>query len=186
MTSSTHTAPLPLREVARRTSAGLVVVGTLTDTVTRLKTAPRLVTGRRRMPFVTRTEGGFGAPTVIGRDHLDAGSVASPEYETEAMRDGSDAIADWPAGAQRAAQPGSGASWVSVHHGDRSGSASRSTRASSWSRRAARSRGAAASWCSPTTQRAGDPPRRRRYEMTLETARGRRTDATQARPAWQH
>jgi urocanate hydratase len=56
------------------------------------------------------------APVVIGRDHLDAGSVASPERETEAMRDGSDAIADWPL-LNALVNTASGASWVSVHHG---------------------------------------------------------------------
>jgi urocanate hydratase len=56
------------------------------------------------------------APIVIGRDHLDAGSVASPERETEAMRDGSDAIADWPI-LNALVNTASGASWVSVHHG---------------------------------------------------------------------
>jgi len=56
------------------------------------------------------------APVVIGRDHLDAGSVASPERETEAMRDGSDAIADWPI-LNALVNVASGASWVSVHHG---------------------------------------------------------------------
>jgi urocanate hydratase len=56
------------------------------------------------------------APVVIGRDHLDAGSVASPERETEAMRDGSDAIADWPL-LNALVNTASGASWVSIHHG---------------------------------------------------------------------
>jgi urocanate hydratase len=56
------------------------------------------------------------APIVIGRDHLDAGSVASPERETEAMRDGSDAIADWPL-LNALVNTSSGASWVSIHHG---------------------------------------------------------------------
>jgi urocanate hydratase len=56
------------------------------------------------------------APVVIGRDHLDAGSVASPERETESMRDGSDAIADWPI-LNALVNTASGASWVSVHHG---------------------------------------------------------------------
>jgi urocanate hydratase len=56
------------------------------------------------------------APVVIGRDHLDAGSVASPYRETEAMRDGSDAIADWPV-LNALLNTASGASWVSVHHG---------------------------------------------------------------------
>jgi urocanate hydratase len=56
------------------------------------------------------------APIVIGRDHLDAGSVASPYRETESMRDGSDAIADWPI-LNALLNTSSGASWVSVHHG---------------------------------------------------------------------
>jgi len=56
------------------------------------------------------------APIVIGRDHLDAGSVASPNRETEAMRDGSDAIADWPI-LNALLNSVSGATWVSVHHG---------------------------------------------------------------------
>ena len=53
---------------------------------------------------------------MIGRDHLDAGSVASPYRETESMRDGSDAIADWPI-LNALLNTASGASWVSVHHG---------------------------------------------------------------------
>ena len=56
------------------------------------------------------------APIVIGRDHLDAGSVASPTRETENMRDGSDAIADWPV-LNALLNASSGATWVSVHHG---------------------------------------------------------------------
>ncbi len=56
------------------------------------------------------------SPIVIGRDHLDCGSVASPNRETEAMRDGSDAIADWPI-LNALVNCASGASWVSVHHG---------------------------------------------------------------------
>jgi len=56
------------------------------------------------------------APIVIGRDHLDTGSVASPNRETEGMRDGSDAIADWPV-LNALLNAVSGASWVSVHHG---------------------------------------------------------------------
>jgi urocanate hydratase len=56
------------------------------------------------------------APIVIGRDHLDSGSVASPNRETEAMKDGSDAIADWPI-LNALVNTASGASWVSVHHG---------------------------------------------------------------------
>jgi urocanate hydratase len=60
--------------------------------------------------------GELAAPIVIGRDHLDAGSVASPYRETEAMRDGSDAIADWPI-LNALVNTAAGASWVSVHHG---------------------------------------------------------------------
>ena len=56
------------------------------------------------------------APVVIGRDHLDSGSVASPYRETEAMRDGSDAIADWPI-LNALLNTASGAAWVAVHHG---------------------------------------------------------------------
>lgn len=61
-------------------------------------------------------KGDISAPVVIGRDHLDAGSVASPNRETEKMRDGSDAIADWPI-LNALLNAVSGASWVSVHHG---------------------------------------------------------------------
>jgi len=60
--------------------------------------------------------GELAAPIVIGRDHLDAGSVASPYRETEGMRDGSDAIADWPV-LNALLNTAAGATWVSVHHG---------------------------------------------------------------------
>jgi urocanate hydratase len=60
--------------------------------------------------------GAISAPIVIGRDHLDCGSVASPYRETEAMADGSDAIADWPL-LNAMVNVASGASWVSIHHG---------------------------------------------------------------------
>jgi urocanate hydratase len=60
--------------------------------------------------------GEVSAPIVIGRDHLDAGSVASPNRETEAMLDGSDAIADWPI-LNALINTAAGAHWVSVHHG---------------------------------------------------------------------
>jgi urocanate hydratase len=69
----------------------------------------------RRLNELVR-EGRVKAPIVIGRDHLDAGSVASPTRETEAMRDGSDAIADWPV-LNALLNASSGATWVSVHHG---------------------------------------------------------------------
>lgn len=60
--------------------------------------------------------GEVGAPIVMGRDHLDTGSVASPYRETEAMRDGTDAVADWPV-LNALLNTASGASWVSFHHG---------------------------------------------------------------------
>ncbi|HEX6630718.1 MAG TPA: urocanate hydratase, partial [Gemmatimonadaceae bacterium] len=60
--------------------------------------------------------GEISAPIAIGRDHLDTGSVASPFRETEAMRDGSDAVADWPI-LNALLNVASGASWVSFHHG---------------------------------------------------------------------
>jgi urocanate hydratase len=65
--------------------------------------------------------GAVAAPIVIGRDHLDAGSVASPYRETEAMADGSDAIADWPL-LNALVNTASGATWVSIHHGGGVGS----------------------------------------------------------------
>jgi urocanate hydratase len=61
-------------------------------------------------------QGELRAPIVIGRDHLDTGSVASPNRETEGMRDGSDAIADWPI-LNALLNASAGATWVSVHHG---------------------------------------------------------------------
>ena len=61
-------------------------------------------------------KGGVKAPIVIGRDHLDTGSVASPNRETEGMRDGSDAIADWPL-LNAMLNTACGAGWVSLHHG---------------------------------------------------------------------
>ena len=60
--------------------------------------------------------GELSAPIVIGRDHLDSGSVASPNRETEAMRDGSDAVSDWPL-LNALLNTASGATWVSIHHG---------------------------------------------------------------------
>jgi urocanate hydratase len=61
-------------------------------------------------------QGKLKAPVVIGRDHLDTGSVASPNRETEGMKDGSDAIADWPL-LNALLNTACGASWVSLHHG---------------------------------------------------------------------
>src|SRR2546426_2863624 len=73
----------------------------------------------RRFNELVRT-GAVKAPIVIGRDHLDSGSVASPYRETEAMKGGSDAIADWPI-LNALLNTSSGASWVSVHHGGGTG-----------------------------------------------------------------
>ena len=61
-------------------------------------------------------DGELSAPIVIGRDHLDCGSVASPNRETEAMKDGSDAVADWPI-LNALLNTAAGATWVSFHHG---------------------------------------------------------------------
>ena len=74
----------------------------------------RALAGERFNDLVARSE--VAAPIVIGRDHLDSGSVASPYRETEAMRDGSDAIADWPI-LNALVNTAAGAHWVSVHHG---------------------------------------------------------------------
>jgi urocanate hydratase len=74
----------------------------------------RDVAGERFNDMVASGE--LSAPVVIGRDHLDSGSVASPYRETEAMKDGSDAIADWPL-LNALVNTSSGATWVSIHHG---------------------------------------------------------------------
>jgi len=74
----------------------------------------RHVAGLRFNEMVASGE--LAAPVVIGRDHLDAGSVASPERETEAMLDGTDAVADWPL-LNALVNTACGASWVSIHHG---------------------------------------------------------------------
>ncbi len=73
----------------------------------------------RRINELVR-QGRIAAPIVIGRDHLDTGSVASPNRETEGMRDGSDAIADWPI-LNALLNTSAGATWVSVHHGGGTG-----------------------------------------------------------------
>jgi urocanate hydratase len=74
----------------------------------------RNLAGERFNEMVAK--GLVAAPIVIGRDHLDCGSVASPYRETESMLDGSDAIADWPL-INAMVNTASGASWVSIHHG---------------------------------------------------------------------
>lgn len=75
--------------------------------------------------------GELSAPVVIGRDHLDSGSVASPNRETEAMQDGSDAVSDWPL-LNALLNTASGATWVSLHHGGGVGMASRNIQAWWW------------------------------------------------------
>jgi urocanate hydratase len=79
-----------------------------------LKYGERARFGERLNDLVAK--GSVSAPVVIGRDHLDSGSVASPYRETEAMRDGSDAVADWPI-LNALLNAVNGAAWVSVHHG---------------------------------------------------------------------
>lgn len=79
-----------------------------------LKYGERARFGERLNDLVAK--GKVSAPVVIGRDHLDSGSVASPYRETEAMRDGSDAVADWPI-LNALMNAVNGAAWVSVHHG---------------------------------------------------------------------
>ncbi|MGH8879160.1 MAG: urocanate hydratase, partial [Stackebrandtia sp.] len=74
----------------------------------------REVAGERFNQLVA--EGVVSAPIVIGRDHLDTGSVASPYRETESMKDGSDAVADWPL-LNAMLNTASGATWVSIHQG---------------------------------------------------------------------
>ena len=74
----------------------------------------RALFGERINDLVAKGE--LKAPIVIGRDHLDCGSVASPFRETESMKDGSDAVADWPV-LNALLNTASGASWVSFHHG---------------------------------------------------------------------
>src|SRR6202007_1592829 len=79
-----------------------------------------LALGQRHLAGLAFNEmvrsGELKAPIVIGRDHLDTGSVASPNRETEAMLDGSDAVADWPV-LNALLNTAGGASWVSLHHG---------------------------------------------------------------------
>ena len=99
-----------------------------------------------RLNELVRT-GEVKAPIVIGRDHLDTGSVASPNRETEGMKDGSDAIADWPI-LNALLNASAGATWVSVHHGGGVGIGySTPCRHGDRRRRHARGRRAAASAC---------------------------------------
>ena len=114
------------------------------------------------------------APIVIGRDHLDAGSVASPNRETEAMRDGSDAVADWPL-LNALVNTAAGATWVSIHHGGGVGigyiAARRDGRRRRWDAAGGAEAGARADdgsrrWASCATSTPG-------YERAIEVARER-------------
>jgi urocanate hydratase len=97
-----------------RKAQGLVQFQGLPARICWLGYGERHLAGMRFNDMVA--SGGLQAPLVIGRDHLDCGSVASPYRETEAMLDGSDAIADWPL-LNAMVNVASGASWVSIHHG---------------------------------------------------------------------
>jgi urocanate hydratase len=93
--------------------------------------------------------GELKAPIVIGRDHLDCGSVASPNRETEAMKDGSDAVSDWPL-LNALLNTAGGATWVSLHHGGGVGMGfSQHPAWSSW-RRHRRGRRASSACCGTT------------------------------------
>ena len=106
--------------------------------------------------------GELQAPIVIGRDHLDCGSVASPYRETESMADGSDAIADWPL-LNALVNTSSGASWVSIHHGGGVGHRPLDPRRPGRGRRRHRPRATEGRTCADERPRDGrDPPRRRR------------------------
>jgi len=124
--------------------------------------------------------GELKAPIVIGRDHLDSGSVASPYRETESMLDGSDAIADWPL-LNALVNTASGATWVSIHHGGGLGSVARSmpVRCASLTGRNSRRR----SWLrsSETIPVWGHSPRRRRLRGGREHRRRARRAHSDAR-----
>jgi urocanate hydratase len=105
--------------------------------------------------------GRLEAPIVIGRDHLDTGSVASPNRETEGMIDGSDAIADWPL-LNAMLNTACGASWVSIHHGGGVGIGTRSTQAWCRWRTAPRWPTAGSSGCSRRIPAQNHAPRGRR------------------------
>jgi urocanate hydratase len=106
---------------ARRPSAPLARDGRRADRLPGPAGADLLDRPRRAAPRRPRVQrdgesGELKAPIVIGRDHLDAGSVASPNRETEAMQDGSDAVSDWPL-LNALLNTAGGATWVSLHHG---------------------------------------------------------------------
>ncbi len=116
--------------------------------------------------------GELKGPIVIGRDHLDCGSVASPERETEAMRDGTDAVADWPL-LNAMLMTACGASWVSIHHGGGVGHGQVDPRRpGDGRRRHARGRRAGAALRSPPTRGSGVVRHADAgYEEALSTAR---------------
>jgi urocanate hydratase len=104
---------VPLRRWIEKAQAGVRFQG-LPARICWLGYGERAAMGKIFNDLVARGE--VSAPIVIGRDHLDCGSVASPNRETEKMKDGSDAIADWPI-LNALLNATGGASWVSVHHG---------------------------------------------------------------------
>ena len=96
--------------------AGVSTVNLAVDAVEPYEGIPKSFSHIRSQCEHLVKKGKISAPMVIGRDHLDTGSVASPYRETEGMKDGSDAIADWPI-LNALLNAVCGASWVSVHHG---------------------------------------------------------------------
>ena len=114
-------------------------------------------------------DGEVKAPIVIGRDHLDCGSVASPYRETEAMADGSDAIADWPL-LNALVNTASGATWVSIHHGGGVGIGRSIHAGQVMSPTAPRWRREARAGADQRPGHGRDPPRRRRLRQAADVA----------------
>ena len=123
--------------------------------------------------------GELKAPIVIGRDHLDSGSVASPNRETEAMKDGSDAVSDWPL-LNALLNCASGATWVSLHHGGGVGMGYLAARRHGHRlRRHAGGRAAASSACCGTIRRPASCATPTRATRQRSNARARRASICQ-------
>ena len=122
--------------------------------------------------------GELRAPIVIGRDHLDLGSVASPNRETEAMKDGSDAVSDWPL-LNALLNCASGATWVSFHQGAELASASRSTPAWWLCATARRRRRDGSSVCCGTIGLRRHAPRRCRLRGSDRVCKGAQAEAAE-------
>jgi urocanate hydratase len=129
---------------------------------------------RQRRAGVQRLvrEGKVKAPIVIGRDHLDCGSVASPNRETEAMKDGTDAVADWPI-LNAMINAVNGASWVSFHHGGGVGIGLLAARGDGHRGRRHRRRPAPRPGAGLGPRDGRRPPRGRRLRRAIEVARER-------------